>query len=131
MSNTLCLPNLTTVNSHARIEYSKRLVSLTIQHSASSIRPATGEEKELEHLHFDFNADAGQVVQVNLNQQANVLLLDEINYMYYRRGNSFRYLGGLQKRTPACIRVPHAGHWHIAVDIAGGRGYIHASINVL
>ncbi len=85
----------------------------------------------MEHVHFELNANAGQVVRIELNQQANVLLLDPLNYMSYCRGDAYRYHDGLQKVSPAFIRVPHAGHWHVAIDLGGGSGYIQASVQIV
>lgn len=85
----------------------------------------------MEHLHFDFHANAGQVVRVEIDHQANVLLLDQINYHNYCRASSFRYHGGLQKVSPVFIPIPHVGHWHVAIDLGGGRGYIQAAVQVV
>jgi hypothetical protein len=86
---------------------------------------------KMEHLHFELQANAGQVVRVELNQQANVRLLDSINYMHYCRGGRYRYHGGVQQVSPAFIPVPHAGHWHVAIDLGGGRGYIQAAVELV
>ena len=41
----------------------------------------------MNYLHYRLNLEPNAVVEVMLDQQANVKLLDEINYMYYQRGD--------------------------------------------
>lgn len=69
----------------------------------------------MEHIHSEFNAQAGAVVSVALDRRADVLLLDPVNYMSFRLGSSFQYLGGEAVRSPARISVPHTGHWHVVL----------------
>lgn len=40
-------------------------------------------------LHYDVNAGVDDVILVSLDRQANVLLLDDINFSSYRSGRSF------------------------------------------
>ncbi len=82
------------------------------------------------YVHYQFSADGGSVVRVDIDRQANVLLLDDINYQGYRSGRSFTYYGGLQLASPARIIVPRSGHWHVAIDLAGRSGNIRSSISV-
>ncbi len=82
-------------------------------------------------LHYDFNLNANDVVEVTLDKQANVRLLDDVNYSLYRRGEQHRYYGGLAKVSPIQIPVPHAGHWHLVVDLGGFGGTVGASVRVL
>lgn len=74
---------------------------------------------------------AGAVVEVDLTSRANVLLLDSTNFQRYRSGQDYRYFGGEAVRTPARVTVPHAGTWHVVVDLGGGSGRIGASVRVL
>jgi hypothetical protein len=48
-------------------------------------------------LDYEVTSAGGGVVIVNLDVQANVILLDEANFMSYQSGMSFRYSGGLMK----------------------------------
>ncbi|HSH81991.1 MAG TPA: DUF1883 domain-containing protein [Herpetosiphonaceae bacterium] len=85
----------------------------------------------MNHLHQEFDLSANAVVEVTLDRQANVLLLDSLNYQAYRRGGSYRYTGGLAKVSPARLRPPHAGHWHIVIDLGGYAGQVRAGVRVL
>ena len=78
------------------------------------------------YLHFEFDLDAGQMVEVELDKQANVRLLDEENFGHYRRGEFHRYIGGLAKASPLHLTAPRAGHWHVVVDLGGYAGSVRA-----
>ena len=71
------------------------------------------------------------MVEVTLDQQANVKLLDDINYRYYQRGERHTYYGGLAKKSPVHLRPPHSGHWHLAIDFGGYSGTVAASVRVI
>ncbi len=84
------------------------------------------------HLHSIVNTQEGEVVSVHLTgNAANVLLLDALNYANYEAGRAYQYFGGYYTRTPAVITPPHAGYWHVVVDLGGGAGRVGASVSVL
>lgn len=82
-------------------------------------------------LHYDMNLDSNQVVEVTLDKQANVRLLDDINYSRYQRGERHQYYGGLAKKSPVRLKPPSIGHWHIVIDLGGYSGTVRASVRVL
>lgn len=87
----------------------------------------------MEHLKKDLGTlKKGSTVVVALKNQANVLLMDSNSYRRYAsgRGGSFKYLGGLVKRSPVRIAVPSNGHWILAVDLGGAAGRINAKVSV-
>ena len=74
----------------------------------------------------------GDVVEVNLaGNAANVRLLDSTNYQSYRSGRRHRYYGGLVKKSPARIPIPHSGTWYVVVDLQGLRGTSRTSVRVI
>ena len=78
------------------------------------------------------NRQRGDVVEVNLSgSAANVRLLDSTNYQSYRSGRKHRYYGGLVKRSPARIPIPHSGTWYVVVDMQGLRGTSRSSVRVI
>lgn len=83
---------------------------------------------KMQFLHYDIHTEPGEVVQVSLNRQANVRLLDEINFFKYRNRQDHKYYGGLAKRSPINLVPPRAGHWHVVIDLGGYAGTINASI---
>jgi hypothetical protein len=83
-------------------------------------------------LHRELNLSAGDIVEVILDNAANVQLLDPANYAEYRAGRSYRYsAGGYAKESPAQLEVPTTGTWHLTVDLGGGIGRVRASYRVL
>lgn len=82
-------------------------------------------------LHQEFDVGPEDLIEVTLDGQANVMLLDSANYDRYRRGDSFRYHGGLAKDSPARLVPPHRGRWHIVVDLGGFPGKVRAGVRVL
>jgi hypothetical protein len=88
-------------------------------------------ETALNYLHYEFNLDPNDVVEVTLDKQANVRLVDDANFALYRRGEQHRYYGGLAKESPLQILAPHSGHWHLVIDLGGYAGTVRASARVL
>jgi len=83
------------------------------------------------YLHYDLQLNSGDVVEVTLDQQANVRLMDASNFANYKRGGQHKYFGGLQTKSPAHIPAPHAGHWHLVVDLGGYAGTVRASVRTI
>jgi hypothetical protein len=84
----------------------------------------------MQFLHWEVDAVDGTVVRVELDAQANVMLMDSSNFSSYRSGRQFRYFGGHAKRSPVVLSAPHAGHWHVVVDMGGYGGRVNASVSV-
>lgn len=82
----------------------------------------------MNYLHYDLHLDPGEIVEVTLDKQANVRLLDEANFSNYKRGMRHTYYGGLAKESPARITAPHAGHWHLVIDLGGYAGSVRAAV---
>lgn len=82
-------------------------------------------------LHYEFDVDEGDVIEVTLDRQANVRLMDGSNFSNFRSGRRHRYVGGLAKRSPIRLAPAHAGRWHVVVDLGGYTGSVRASVRVL
>ncbi len=85
----------------------------------------------MKYVHQEFDLDSSSIVEVTLDKQANVLLLDSLNYQRFRRGDDYRYHGGLAKASPVRLRPPHAGHWHVVINLGGYAGNVRVSMRVL
>ena len=76
--------------------------------------------------------ERGEVVEVTLSgNAANVRLLDNSNYQAYKNGRRHTYRGGLAKRSPVRLPIPHSGRWYVTVDMQGLRGQTRSSVRVL
>ena len=82
-------------------------------------------------LHTDFWIGPNDQVLVDLDSQANVMLLDDSNLSAYKRGQAFDYFGGWAIRSRARMSPPHQGHWNVVVDLGGRAGQVRAGIRVL
>ena len=82
-------------------------------------------------LHYEVETDEGDVIEVTLDRQANVRVLDGGNFSSFRSGRRHRYVGGLAKQSPFRLVAPHAGHWHVVVDLGGHAGSVRAGVRVL
>ncbi len=85
----------------------------------------------MKYLHQELEIGPDDVVEVALDGQANVMLLDSENFDRYRRGESFRYHGGLATTSPARLVPPSRGRWQVVVDLGGFAGKVRAGLRVL
>lgn len=86
----------------------------------------------MDYLHSEFDLSSDDVLEVTLGgNAANVQLLDPVNFQNYSNRKAFRYYGGYAKQSPVRIPVPHAGHWHLVIDLGGNAGKVGASVRVL
>lgn len=110
---------------------------LFIRASQADIRTAIFEDtmprqQKSQFIHSDLgHRKKGEIVEVTLSAAANVRLMDSPNFQNYRNGRKHQYRGGLVKRSPFRIQIPHSGHWHLAVDMQGMRGSVRASTRIL
>lgn len=83
-------------------------------------------------LHYDLGIlKRGEVIKVTLARRANVRLINNSNFPKYKDGLRYQFIGGLVKRSPVRLKIPHSDHWHIAIDMQGLRGNTRASVQVL
>ena len=82
-------------------------------------------------LHYELNLDSDDMVEVTLDKQANVRLLDASNFADYESGRRHNYYGGLAKVSPIRLKPPHAGRWHLVIDLGGYAGTVRASVRTL
>jgi hypothetical protein len=82
-------------------------------------------------LHWTFQSGPDNVVQVELDHAANVIMLDDNNFSAFRRGSRYSYLGGYYRQTPVRLVPPHRGSWHVVVHLGGHSGQANASMNLI
>ncbi|MFB0515191.1 MAG: DUF1883 domain-containing protein [Candidatus Neomarinimicrobiota bacterium] len=85
----------------------------------------------MQYLHYSLNLGSRDVVQVELQSKAYVRLVNDENYEAYRTGENYRYYGGLAERSPANIKPPHKGHWHLCIDLGGKDGDLKATVHII
>lgn len=86
----------------------------------------------MKFLHTEYSdLSPENVVRVTLDRQANVQLLDDINFSHYRKGERFKYYGGLAERSPFHLSPPYRGRWHLVIDLGGHRGSVNVTTAVM
>ncbi len=74
----------------------------------------------------------GVIVEVTLEgNAANVQLLDDENYLNYKGGKQYQYIGGLTKQNVMRLKTTHASHWHLAIDLRGMNGNVVSSVKMI
>lgn len=83
--------------------------------------------------HYDLGQlDKGRVVEITLQgNSANVQLLDSTNFVNYKNGRQYSYIGGRALKSPVRLLTPHSSHWHIVIDLRGMSGNVRSSVRVL
>lgn len=82
-------------------------------------------------LHQEMKVGPDELIEVQLDNWANVLLLDPENYELYRNNQPYRYAkGGYVRHSPFRLRAPSQGTWHLVVDLGGGPGHVRAWVRV-
>ncbi len=82
-------------------------------------------------LHYVVNAGPDRIIQVKINRNANVRLMDELNYAKYRLKKPYSFTGGLYNSPGVDMRPPAQGSWHIVIDLEGLQGEVRATVDVL
>jgi len=85
----------------------------------------------VDHQHYSFFAFLGDVLEVELDRPANVILLDDLNYARYRVGSGFHYLGGFVQGSPARLLVPFSGDWHLVIDQGGYSAALRVAVRLI
>jgi len=85
----------------------------------------------LEYIYSEIQARAGAIVEVTLDQQANVRLFDLTNYSRFKGGQQCRAYGGRALRSPLRLQVPSSGTWYVVIDLGGHGGTIRHSVRII
>ncbi len=85
----------------------------------------------MQYLHYKLDLGIHDVVQVDLKSPAYIRLLTEEDYRAYREGEHYRYFGGQAESSPANIKPPNKGQWHLCIDLGGKDGELGASVHII
>ncbi len=85
----------------------------------------------MQYLHYTLDLGSHDVVQVDLESPAYIRLLTEENYRDYREGKHYRYFGGMAESSPANIKPPNKGQWHLCIDLGGKDGELGATVHII
>ena len=82
-------------------------------------------------MHYEMKAGPGEIIQVSISRDANVRLLDQLNYAKYKLGKSFTATAGPETEGPVKFVAPYRATWHVIVDMEGRMGTVRAFVEVL
>lgn len=82
-------------------------------------------------IHYEVTAGPDNVIEVEVDKRANVLLMDPSNFSSYRQRRSHRYFGGQALRSPVRLTPPHTGSWHVVIDLGGASGRLNTACRVI
>jgi len=85
----------------------------------------------MNYLVFEIDAYPTDTIRVQLEQQANVRLMDFANYQRYKLGQSNEFIGGHVTKTPFLIKPPRFAHWYVVVDLGGDPSPIKAAVDMI
>ena len=85
----------------------------------------------MQYLHYSLNLGIHDVVQVDLKSPAYVRLLTEEQYRAYREGKNYRFFGGMAESSPANIKPPNKGQWHLCIDLGSKEGELGATVHII
>lgn len=68
------------------------------------------------HLHHELNLKPTDIVQVHLSSRAKVYLMTTEQYRRFLDWEPFEAFGGDYEHSPARLRAPTEGLWHLAVQ---------------
>jgi Domain of unknown function (DUF1883) len=82
-------------------------------------------------VHYDLGQlSGGQVASVQVRERANVMLMDQNNFTHDQPQQRRSFHGGQALTSPVKLPVPHAGHWHVVLDLGGAAGVIHSNLTL-
>lgn len=84
-----------------------------------------------DHRHKRLFLKDGDVVEVESDTKANVLLMDDSDYSNYKARRSHQYYGGFFTRFPARLNPPHSGYWNVVLDLGRRRATVRHSMRVV
>jgi hypothetical protein len=85
----------------------------------------------MQYLLYDLGTVTGGTVEVTLGYAANVLILNEEAYAFYRENKPHRFIGGYIERSPYKSALPAGGHWFTIIDSGSFFSKIRALVRFL
>ena len=84
----------------------------------------------MDYLKYEIDAGPDDIIEVTLDNAANVQLMNQENFTNYDNYRDYRYHGGYVQQSPFRISPPHQGHWFLVIDLGGGAGSVRAEAKI-
>ncbi len=85
----------------------------------------------MKYLHYELYAGTENTIIVTLDKQANVRLMDYVNFNNYKQGLKYQFYGGLATVSPYRLKPPYLTQWHLVIDLQGFAGNVNATVQLL
>lgn len=85
----------------------------------------------MQHIRKREYLRAGDTVLVECSQQANVILLSDVEYLNYKAGRRYQSLGGRYQRYPAILTANRVDWWNVVIDWEGESRTLDYSIDIM
>ena len=85
----------------------------------------------MKFLHYEVKVGPAEMIAVHVDREANVLLLDPLNFARYKQGKSHEPSGSARAAGRSLFSPPFHGTWHVVVDMEGNVGTVRAYVDVL
>ena len=82
-------------------------------------------------LHYELRLSSSNTIEVTLDKQANIRLMDDVNFREFKRGQQHHFYGGRALKSPVHLRAPHSGKWNLVIDLGGYAGQVRASVRTI
>jgi len=70
----------------------------------------------MKFLHKPFLAKAKDKIEVSFDRPTKILLLESSQFSRYKKGLTYQYRGGMEKKSPVSFTVPFEGTWHAVIE---------------
>ncbi len=69
-------------------------------------------------------------MRVEIDTDANILLINDDALEAYRRHMPFHYIGGGFAHGTHVLGVPYTGRWHVVIDLSGRPGNVQHHVGI-
>ncbi|MFW5648431.1 MAG: DUF1883 domain-containing protein [Candidatus Alkaliphilus sp. MAG34] len=86
----------------------------------------------MDYIYYDLGfLNTNNSIKIVLDKQANVILLDDLNYQHYKNGRSCNCYGVLVKQSPFIMAIPNYAHWNLVINLGGASGQLKHSVEII
>ena len=96
-----------------------------------TMRALNEANMNLNYLLTTLELPAGDIVRVQLDAPANVMLLDDKNLAAYVSGKEFEYFGGWASQSPVELTPPRPGRWNVIIDTGDADASVSAAVRAV
>ena len=86
----------------------------------------------MDELHYQIVTGPGDRIRVYLRgNAANVLVMEDADYVNYRQGRAYNYYGGYYTKSPVIIKPRVYGPLNVVINLGGFAGTVNAVVQII